>query len=45
MGCLPLFASLSPSRYDRLVQADMSSGDPIADWLSYLRAQWSRNQT
>lgn len=30
---------------DGLVQADMSSGDPVADWLSRLRAQWARNQT
>jgi hypothetical protein len=30
---------------DGLVQADMSSGDSVADWLSRLRAQWARNQT
>jgi hypothetical protein len=30
---------------DGLVQADMSSGDTVADWLSRLRTQWARNQT
>jgi hypothetical protein len=30
---------------DGLVQADVSSGDSVADWLSRLRTQWARNQT
>ena len=28
---------------DGLIQADMSSGDSVADWLSRLRTQWAPN--